>query len=152
LKQTERIERTCALRAPTVFSVRIRAKTAWACFYTRSPIACGRILVRTQSAIRADGPPSAQARAPQFEVSSDACRCRQAGIARAPRANHVFGTDEKHIRIENMVIDKSNNGLGSLLSNIADCARMRFSSVHNRRSARTASRPRNNTLCKKHYR
>jgi hypothetical protein len=51
---------------------------------------------------------------------------------RAPRASHVFGTDEKHIRTENMVIDKSNNGLGLLLSKIVDCARMCFSSVRHR--------------------
>ncbi|MFH1043509.1 MAG: hypothetical protein V1796_00225 [Pseudomonadota bacterium] len=62
---------------------------------------------------------------------------------RAARANRVFGTDEKHIRTENTVMDKSNHGLGLLLSKIADCVRMRFSSVRNRRSARTASRPRN---------
>jgi hypothetical protein len=35
---------------------------------------------------------------------------------RAPRANHVFGTDEKRIRIENMVIEKSKGGLELLLS------------------------------------
>jgi hypothetical protein len=38
---------------------------------------------------------------------------------RALRANHVFGTDEKHIRTENMVIDKSKAVLGSHLSKIA---------------------------------
>jgi hypothetical protein len=32
---------------------------------------------------------------------------------RAPRANHVFGTDEKRIRTENMVMGKSNHDLGS---------------------------------------
>jgi hypothetical protein len=31
---------------------------------------------------------------------------------RAPRANHVFGTDEKRIRTKNTVIGKSNCGLG----------------------------------------
>jgi hypothetical protein len=31
---------------------------------------------------------------------------------RALRANHVFGTDEKRIRTENTVIDKSSQGLG----------------------------------------
>src|ERR1039458_9003685 len=62
---------------------------------------------------------------------------------RAARANRVFDTDEKHIRIKNTVMDKSNIGLGLLLYKIADCVRMCFSSVRNRRSARTASRPRN---------
>jgi len=34
---------------------------------------------------------------------------------RAPRANRVFHTDEKHIRMENTVMDKSKSGLGSVL-------------------------------------
>src|ERR1035437_4393942 len=63
----------CALRAPTACFVRkksasirktrlwIKAKMVWSGFYTRSSIACGRLLVRAQSTIRADGPPSAQA-------------------------------------------------------------------------------------------
>jgi hypothetical protein len=42
---------------------------------------------------------------------------------RAPRANPVFWTDEKHIRPENTVIDKSKDGLELFLSKIADCAR-----------------------------
>jgi hypothetical protein len=62
---------------------------------------------------------------------------------RAARANRVFCTDEKHIRTENTVKDKSNHGLSLLLSKIVDCARMCFSSVRNRRSARTVFRPRN---------
>jgi hypothetical protein len=51
---------------------------------------------------------------------------------RAARANRVFCTDEKRIRTEDTVTDKSNNGLGLSLYKIADCARMCFSSVHNR--------------------
>jgi len=43
---------------------------------------------------------------------------------------------------ENTVMDKSNRGLGLLLSKIVDCARMCFSSVRKRRSARTVFRPR----------
>jgi len=61
---------------------------------------------------------------------------------RAPRANRGFGTDEKHIHTKTTVIDKSNCFVGLLLSKIADCARMRFLSAHNRRSARTGRRPR----------
>jgi hypothetical protein len=61
---------------------------------------------------------------------------------RAARANRDFCADEKRIRAEITVMDKSKDGLGLLLSKIADCARMRFSSVHNRRSARTGRRPR----------
>jgi hypothetical protein len=51
---------------------------------------------------------------------------------RAARANHVFCTDKKRIRTENAVMDKNKDGLGLLLYKIADCARMRFSSVRNR--------------------
>jgi hypothetical protein len=40
---------------------------------------------------------------------------------RALRANPVFGTDEKRIRTENTVIDKSEDSAG-VLSKIADCA------------------------------
>jgi rRNA processing protein Gar1 len=66
---------------------------------------------------------------------------------RATRANRVFYTDEKRIRVENTVIDKSNNGVGFLYE-IVDCVRMCFSSVSNRRSARTAFRPRKKSqLC-----
>jgi hypothetical protein len=71
---------------------------------------------------------------------------------RAPRANRDFGTDMKRIRTKITVMDKSKGGLGWHLYKIADCARMCFSSVRNRRSARTASRPRKNTLCKENYR
>jgi hypothetical protein len=68
-------------RAPTLFLVRmksasvpktrfwIKAITAWVCFFARSPIAHGRFFVRAQSAIRADGTPSAQVRSPHFDLS-----------------------------------------------------------------------------------
>jgi hypothetical protein len=62
---------------------------------------------------------------------------------RAARANRVFRADEKRIRTENTVMIKSRNGLG--LHKIVDRVGMCFSSVRNRRSARTASRPRNFT-------
>jgi hypothetical protein len=42
------------------------------------------------------------------------------------RANRVFGTDKKHIRTKNTVMDKSNNGLRLLLYKIADCVRTAF--------------------------
>jgi len=60
---------------------------------------------------------------------------------RAARANRVFGTDKKRIRTENTVIDKKKNS-PEVLYKIVDCVRMRFSSVRNRRSARTDFRPR----------
>jgi len=74
--------------------------------------------------------------ASQFSTHAKSGHCALA------RANHVFGTDEKRIRTKNMVMDKSNYGLGLLLPKIADCVRIRFSSAHNRRSARTGRRPR----------
>jgi hypothetical protein len=51
---------------------------------------------------------------------------------RAARANRVFGTDEKRIRTKDTVMDKSKHDLGLLLSKIADCVRMCFSSARNR--------------------
>jgi len=75
---------------------------------------------------------------------------------RAPRANHVFGTDEKRIRSKNMVIDKSNNRFRLSISKILDSARMCCSSVRYRGSARTGRRPRKLGRCssikKKDYR
>jgi hypothetical protein len=60
----------------------------------------------------------------------------------ALRANRGFCTDEKHIRTETTVIDKSKGVSGRLLYKIVDCARMCFSSVRDRRSARTVFRSR----------
>jgi len=54
----------------------------------------------------------------------------KSGHCALARANRVFCADEKRIRAENTVLDKSNGGLG--LYKIADCARMCFSSAHNR--------------------
>jgi len=62
---------------------------------------------------------------------------------RAARANRVFCTDKKRIRTENTVMDKNKEGLGLVLSEVVDCARICFSSVRNRWSARTVFRPRN---------
>jgi hypothetical protein len=61
---------------------------------------------------------------------------------RAARAKRVFFTDKKRIRKENTVMVNSKHSV-EVSSKIADCARMCFSSVRKRRSARTASRPRN---------
>jgi len=66
----------------------------------------------------------------------------KSGHCALARANRVFCTDEKRIRTENAVIDKSNHGVGLLLSKITDCVRICFSSARNRRSARTGRRPR----------
>jgi hypothetical protein len=60
---------------------------------------------------------------------------------RAPRANRVFRADEKHIRTENTVMVNTKQGV-VVLSKIVDCVRMCFSSVRNRRSARTGFCPR----------
>ena len=47
------------------------------------------------------------------------------------RANRVFGTDKKRIRTKNAVMDKNKDSAG-VLYEIADWARMCFSSVPNR--------------------
>jgi len=47
-------------------------------------------------------------------------------ICALARANRVFYTDEKHIRVENTVMTKSKGGLGLFLSKIADCVRTAF--------------------------
>jgi len=39
------------------------------------------------------------------------------------RANRVFHADEKRIRMENTVMDKSRGGAGLFSSEIADCVR-----------------------------
>jgi hypothetical protein len=62
----------------------------------------------------------------------------------ALRAPTVSLVRIEKIRTNNTVLIKNNNGLGLFLYKIADCAQIVFSSVHNRRSARTAFRPRNN--------
>jgi hypothetical protein len=61
---------------------------------------------------------------------------------RAARANRVFCADKKRIRTENTVMVNTKHSAGGLYK-IADCVRMCFSSVRNRRSARTAFRSRN---------
>ena len=58
-------------------------------FYTRSPIACGRVFVRAQSAIRADGTPAAQARSRRLDASTCVGTHARAAIARS-RAPTVF--------------------------------------------------------------
>jgi len=60
---------------------------------------------------------------------------------RAARANRDFCTDEKRIRTEIAVMVKNRDCAG-FLHKIVDCAGMRFSSLRNRRSARTGRRPR----------
>jgi hypothetical protein len=65
---------------------------------------------------------------------------------RAARANRVFRADEKRIRTENTVIVKNKDGM-RFLYKITDWARMCFSSVPNRRSARTGRRPRKLNRC-----
>ena len=50
----------------------------------------------------------------------------KSGHCALARANRVFCTDEKRIRTENTVMDKSKGGLGLFLSEIADCVRTAF--------------------------
>ena len=49
---------------------------------------------------------------------------------RATRANPVFCTDEKRIRTENRVLDKSKRGVGLLLSDITDKNKRRRAICH----------------------
>jgi len=71
------------------------------------------LFIRAQSAIRADGAPSAQVRSQQFEVSSYV-RGIGARPLRAPGANRVFGADERRIRTKYTVMDKINGSAGVL--------------------------------------
>src|ERR1035437_10713264 len=64
----------------------IKATTAWGCFYTRSPIAYGRLFVRTQSTIRADGFLSAQHRNSNYVNVRFVCDKRSSRLARLHRA------------------------------------------------------------------
>jgi hypothetical protein len=63
-------------------------------FYTRSPIVRGRLLVRAQSAIRADGTPSAQALSLQFDASYYVDRYRRSDHC-ARRAPTLFSVRMK---------------------------------------------------------
>jgi len=58
-----------------------------------------------QSAIRADGPPPAQARVLQFEVSSEICGNRDAAIARFAR--HPCAIDDPRGRLLVRTISQS---------------------------------------------
>jgi len=64
------------------------------------------LFIRAQSAIRADGAPSAQARALQLDVFSYPRRCRRDAVARSRAPTVFFGTNEKRIRTKNTVMDK----------------------------------------------
>jgi len=91
------------------------------------------LFIRAQSAIRADGPPSAQVRSLQLEVPPTSADVGTR-LLRAARANPVFYTDKKRIRIENRVMDKSNNGLSLLF-------------IQNWNSATTAGGPKQRPAC-----
>jgi len=66
---------TCALRAPIVIRGLIQDRR----------LRADRFIIRAQSAIRADGPPSAQVSSPQREAFFYGHRRRRAGIARSAR-------------------------------------------------------------------
>jgi len=68
------------------------------------------------------------------------CHCGERTCAL--RAPTVFSVRIKDIRTENTVTVNNKDGAGFLYK-IFDCVRMAFSSVRNRRSARTVFRPRN---------
>jgi len=66
--------------------------------------------IRVQSAIRADGSPSAQVRSLLFDVSPTFADVGTRSL-RAARANRVFCTDRKRIRTENTVIVNTKHGV-----------------------------------------
>jgi len=72
-------------------------------------------------------------------LSNTSHGCDQTCALRAPTV--FFQADGKRIRLENTVLVNTKQGMG-VLYKIADCARIRFSSARNRRSARTNRRPR----------
>jgi hypothetical protein len=59
----------------------IKATTAWVVFIQDRRLCADVLFIRAQSVIRADGPPSAQARTLLLDVFSCVCRCRRAAIA-----------------------------------------------------------------------
>src|SRR5450759_565948 len=73
------------------------------------------LFIRTQSAIRADGPPSEQAWTLKCDLPGCICAFSSIDHCAFARANRVFCTDEKHIRTENTVKDKNKYGLGFLV-------------------------------------
>jgi hypothetical protein len=125
---------TCALRAPIALSGRIRSasvqktKFQWRLmrearyagtktrlrmrtrtaqgFYPRSPIAYGRLFVRAQSVIRADGSPSAQ-----VQIAAARCVLQRPQMSVrdhcALRAPTLFSVRIKIIRTENTVMNKT---------------------------------------------
>jgi len=86
----------------------------------------GRVFVRAQSVIRADGAPSAQAPALQLVISDELDALTLRAIARQPR----FPRGCWRIRAENAVIDKTRT-VREFIYSITDCAQMCFSSLRN---------------------
>jgi len=132
--------RHCALRAPTLFLVRmksasvpktrlwIKTTTAWVCLYPRSSIARGCAFhpcaiedPRGRDAVRASAAAAVRTTPVYLGIIDEQ-------PLRAARANLDFGTDEKRIRTKIKVMDKSNDGLGLPLSAQAE-SRMPISRV-----------------------
>ncbi|MBE0624349.1 MAG: hypothetical protein IH606_06000 [Burkholderiales bacterium] len=95
-------ERICALRAPTVFSERMKNTSVQKTRLLLPPnrlrgfskdrqLRADVLFIRAQLTIRADGPPSAQVLTPQLEISSDICRYLQANIARCAAKQVLLG-------------------------------------------------------------
>jgi len=104
------------------------------------------LFIHARTTTRADGSPSAQGRSLLLDAKSCADGYERDSSCALARANRDFRTDEKRIRTEITVIVKVKDSAGGLYK-IVDCARMSFSSVHNRRSARTGRRPRKVDHC-----
>jgi hypothetical protein len=135
LKQTERIEPSCALCAPTVFLVRIKSKDSLGLLLPK--IADGARMcfssVRHRRSARTGRRPR------KFERHSSMYPATSADVGerplRAPRANRVFGTDMKRIRTKDTVMDKSRGGLGWFFLQDRRLRADGFSSAQQRNSA-----------------
>jgi hypothetical protein len=143
----------CALRAPTVFLVRIKTIRTKNTVMDKSNSGLELVLYKIADCVRmcfssarnrrfarTDRRPRKSGRRSSsyldtFWGLSPTSHC-------ALRAPTVFLVRIKTIRTKNTVMDKSNSGLELVLYKIADCVRMCFSSARNRRSARTGRRPR----------
>jgi len=118
----------CALRAPTVFSVPMKSASVQKTrLWIKTASAWGGLLYKIVDWVRmcfSSVPNRRSARTGRrprkINHRSSMCSPAYADVGvrplRAARANPVFRTDEKHIRSENRVMDKSKRGLTLLLA------------------------------------
>src|SRR3972149_5500853 len=129
MRSDHRSRCSCALRAPTVLCVRIEGIRTQSTVMVKSNNGMGLCLykigdsarmafIRAESAIRADGTPSAQ-----YRVCG---RIIAAGALARYRAPTVLLVRIEGIRTQSTVMVKSNNRMGLCLYKIGDSARMAF--------------------------